>query len=291
MRPHKAITVCIPTVSRPADLAVALASILGQTVRPHRVLVICDGPPEQAASIKANGLIENIRTALEAERIDVDFVTNPGPHGIGQAKNYYLGLVASEWFLQLEDDAWLSPDYIERLTLTPSFNRASTAGIAGIQLLPTLPQRAGWSDHDLSPQKTTPAIFNELRITRSHVEYLNKGQVYRYSPEALRGRKEFPAQCFLHTYMLRTQAVEQVGGWDLRFSDVFRSFAFEEVDATYNLWMGGYNLYVVPSAVMWHFRSDNRCLTWRYDAEKVREGYEHNERLFIQKWRGRKRNP
>jgi len=291
MKPDRDITVCIPTVNRPADLAVALASVLGQTVRPYRVLIILDGTTEQAAEIRTNGLIENIRTALVADGIIVDFMANPGPHGIGQAKNYYLGLVESEWFLQLEDDAWLLPGYIERLTHAPSFQRVSTGGIAGVQLLPKLPQRAGWSDHDLSPQKTAPATFNELRINPSRVEYLNKGQVYRYAAEALYGRQEFPAQCFLHTYMLRTQAVQQCGGWDLQFSNLSRSFAFEEVDATYNLWMAGYDLFVVPSAVMWHFRSDNRCLAWRYDAEKVREGYEHNERLFIQKWRGRKRKP
>lgn len=289
MRILKALTTCIPTVDRPAELAVALSSILGQTVQPYRVLIALDGSAEQQAIIRADGLIKNLRLALKADGVILDFASNNGPHGIGQAKNFYLSLIDSPWFLQLEDDAWLSPDYIERLISAPCFRRTSTGGIAGIQLLPTLPRRAGWSDHDLRPQRTAPRVFNGLRITPKRVEYTNKGQVYRYDSSLLRQRQEIPAQCFLHTYLLRTEAVRSIGGWDLQFSDPARSFALEEVDTTYALWMAGHDLFVIPSAVMWHFRSQNRSLPWRYDAHKVRAGYKKHERLFIQKWLGQER--
>jgi GT2 family glycosyltransferase len=290
MKTLQALTVCVPTVNRPAELAVALASVLGQTVHPYRVLIALDGNAEQQAGISGDGLIGNLRLALKADGVQVDFASNTGPHGIGQIKNFYLDLIESPWFLQLEDDAWLSPDYIERLINAPCFRRDSTGGVAGVQLLPTLPRRAGWSDHDLRPQRTAPRVFNGLRITPERVEYTNKGQVYRYGAGVLRTRQEIPAQCFLHTYCLRTDAVRAIGGWDLQFSNPERSFAFEEVDTSYGLWMSGYELFVVPSAVMWHFRSTNRCLPWRYDAHKVRAGYEHHERLFINKWLPRRKN-
>ncbi|MBI3292116.1 MAG: hypothetical protein HYZ73_04820, partial [Elusimicrobia bacterium] len=130
---------------------------------------------------------------------------------------------------------------------------------------------------------------NELRVTPKRVEYLNTGPCYRYSPSVLRQRQQIPAQCFLHTYCLRTDAIRAIGGWDLQFSNPARSFAFEEVDATYSLYMAGYDLYVIPAAILWHLRSKNRSLAWRYDAKRVRAGYKINERLFIGKWLGKER--
>lgn len=284
------VTLCIPTVNRPAELAVALSSVLGQTIKPYRVLVALDGNDEQQAAIEQDGLVDNVRIALEANGVQCKFVVNPGPHGIGQNKNHYLNFIESEWFLQLEDDAWLSPDYIERLVSTPAFAKRHTAGLAGVQLLPKLPNRAGWSDHDLTEQHEAPRLFNAMSISESGVHFLNKGQVYRYSPEILEHRPEIPAMCFIHTYLLRTARVKSIGGWDLTFSDPAKSFAFEEIDTTYSLWMKGFDLFVIPAAVMWHFRSSNRSIEWRYDASKVLDGYKHNEGLFVNKWLGRKRN-
>lgn len=282
------ITVCIPTVNRAKELAVALSSVLGQTFRPYRVIIALDGTLEQQKEIEQDALLENIILALGHTGTEVMYLHNQGEHGIGQIKNAYIKTLESEWFLQLEDDAWLSPDYIEKLVKSDGFSKHTTAGLAGIQLLPILPDQAGWSDHSFERQESAPGMFNELAITPSEVKYVNKAQVYRYNVEAVRAR-EFQAMCYLHTYMLRTDYVRKVqGGWDLRFSNPAVSFAFEEVDASYALFMAGYDLKVVIDAEMWHFRSPNR-LGWRTNREKIKAGYEAHAKLFIEKWNGKER--
>lgn len=90
------VGIIIPARGRPEKLARTLASIAGQDVRPHEVLVIDDGsvPPLDPSMLSLDG-------------IDVRVIRHPVSRGPAAARNAGLRASRAPWISFLDSDDWL----------------------------------------------------------------------------------------------------------------------------------------------------------------------------------------
>lgn len=104
------ITAVIPTKNRPAELAVAVASILAQARRPDELLVIDQSGSDQGR--------RNVEALLDAERgsgrppIRLDYVLDPSIRGLVHAKQVAANRARGDIVCFLEDDEVLEPGYL-----------------------------------------------------------------------------------------------------------------------------------------------------------------------------------
>jgi glycosyltransferase involved in cell wall biosynthesis len=105
------LSICIPTHSRPAELAEAVASALALSVRPLELLIGDDSP---AGDERTATLLEHTRQQLPAG-ITLQVWRHSPP--LGQVRNVDALLRASpgQWVCLLHDDDRLVPAGIERL--------------------------------------------------------------------------------------------------------------------------------------------------------------------------------
>lgn len=276
------LTVWILTYNRIESVLVALSSLLGQTFIGFNVLIMVDNEKSVYEKLITNSVFESLRIALYSKGISVEVICSGHTKGVCKAKNVLLANTYTDWFVYLEDDAWFSPTYLEKLMQvvdTVDFLDI-VAGVAGVQQITYIGENEpGFSSYSFN-RFTYPLdgqIVNEFELLDDRIFYKNKHQLNFYvegtAPALL------SSQCFIHTYLLNTEKVNEIGGWDLRFNDI--PFAFEEVDVTYSLYKKGYKLYTVPSAEMYHLRNkDARPIT---DYNQLQDRYNILEQLFIKK--------
>lgn len=108
-----AVDVLVPTCNRPAELAVTLAGLAGQT-EPEFAVVISDqssgGPgwehPAAAAMVRV----------LQAQGRPVTLLRHLPRQGLAEHREFLLQQSTAERCLFLDDDVWLEPGALERLT-------------------------------------------------------------------------------------------------------------------------------------------------------------------------------
>ncbi len=103
------ITAIVPTRNRPADLAKAVASILGQTRLPDE-LIIVDQSPGVESRIRVERLIMS-----GGERPLLVYIHDPRISGLVEAKRVAAERAEGCIVCFLEDDVVLEPDYIEQI--------------------------------------------------------------------------------------------------------------------------------------------------------------------------------
>lgn len=124
------LSVCalIPTKNRPGELALALRSILAQTVLPRQIVIV-----DQSGDDRARLAIgREMKEADEAKQwITLVYVYEPELAGTAAARNRLLEIGDADILLFVDDDAELEPDFIEEL-LTAYEERPEAAGLSGI---------------------------------------------------------------------------------------------------------------------------------------------------------------
>ena len=96
------VTVIIPTLNRPADLARCLDSILAQTVRPDQVVVVDDGEADADA----------LAARFSGTGIRLDYVKKK-VRGLCRSRNQGLDVATGDVVVFLDDDTELATEYIE----------------------------------------------------------------------------------------------------------------------------------------------------------------------------------
>jgi glycosyltransferase involved in cell wall biosynthesis len=92
------VTVVIPVHDREAALHAALRSVLAQTVRPARIVVVDDGSSDGSAAV--------------AEEYPVTLVRHERARGSGAARNSGIAVADTTWIAFLDsDDVWL-PEHL-----------------------------------------------------------------------------------------------------------------------------------------------------------------------------------
>ena len=107
--PVPRVTAVIPTKNRPAELAVAVASILAQTRRPDELLIIDQSATDEGRR-RVTALVE-----AEGAGIRLDYVLDPSIRGLVQAKQVAASRAPEGIVCFLEDDEVLEPEYLDAI--------------------------------------------------------------------------------------------------------------------------------------------------------------------------------
>lgn len=111
------ITVIVPAYNEAAGIADTLRSLLGQTRRPDRIVVVNDCSTDDTEAI-----------ARSFESSGVEVMTPPQNLGSkAKAQNFALAHIDSDLVLPLDGDTMLDPDYVEKLVPVFADERVSVA--------------------------------------------------------------------------------------------------------------------------------------------------------------------
>ncbi len=162
------LDVLVPTFRRPAALAVTLAALIGQTLRPFRVVISDQTEPPGALAAPE---VEAVVRVLRATGREVELLAHWPPRGVAEQRQFLLDRARARYALFLDDDVICEPDLLERLLATIRAERCGFVGSAVIGLSyageerpgeeridfwhgPVRPERIepggpGWERHDL----------------------------------------------------------------------------------------------------------------------------------------------
>jgi len=107
------VEVLIPTVGRLAELAVTLAGLAAQDDPPFSVLV--SDQSDEGLALRAPAVLAMIRV-LEAQGRSVRVVRHLPRRGLAEHRQFLLEQSSAELVLFLDDDVWLEPHTLERMT-------------------------------------------------------------------------------------------------------------------------------------------------------------------------------
>lgn len=96
------VSVIVPTLNRPLELARCLDSVLAQTVRPDQVVVVDDGTSD----------VDSIRGRFAGSGVRFDYVKKR-IKGLCRSRNEGLAVAVGEIIVFLDDDTELFPEYVE----------------------------------------------------------------------------------------------------------------------------------------------------------------------------------
>ena len=108
------LSVVIPTYNYAAFLPQAIESVLAQTCHPLEIFVADDGSTDDTAAVVAR-----YGTAVKCRRF--------GHVGVYAVRQAMLAELRGDWFLNLDADNWIEPDFIEQLAAAIQANEADEA--------------------------------------------------------------------------------------------------------------------------------------------------------------------
>jgi len=107
------LDVLIPTVGRLAELAVTLAGLAAQDDPPFSVLV--SDQSDEGSALQAPAVLAMVRV-LEAQGRPVRLLQHLPRRGLAEHRQFLLDQSSAELVLFLDDDVWLEPHSLERMT-------------------------------------------------------------------------------------------------------------------------------------------------------------------------------
>jgi GT2 family glycosyltransferase len=107
------LDVLIPTVGRLAELAVTLAGLAAQDDPPFSVLV--SDQSDEGSALQAPAVLAMVRV-LEAQGRPVRVLRHLPRRGLAEHRQFLLDQSSAELVLFLDDDVWLEPHSLERMT-------------------------------------------------------------------------------------------------------------------------------------------------------------------------------
>jgi GT2 family glycosyltransferase len=110
--PAPELEVLIPTFERPAELAVTLAGLAAQDDPPFSVVV----SDQSAAAVSGSPSVSAMVRVLEAQGRRVRMLRHVPPRGMAEQREFLLGQSGARLVLFLDDDVWLEPGMLRRLT-------------------------------------------------------------------------------------------------------------------------------------------------------------------------------
>ncbi len=110
--PSPAVDVLIPTYRRPCALAVTLASLVGQTHRPFRVVISSQSPVDEPI---LGPEAEAVARVLRSQGRPVVVQRHLPRRGMAEQRQSLLDRAEAPYALFLDDDVVLEPDLLERL--------------------------------------------------------------------------------------------------------------------------------------------------------------------------------
>lgn len=226
------------------DISIPLFSILSQNIKPKNIFLVIDtrwGGEQYKEKIEWFKLIFKTH--------DINFVIyESNADNFFQLKNdAYFKLIESEFVLYVEDDCWIPYNYAEKLLTIMQDNTVGACG--GCQQL--VMDTEDFID---------PPIFEYIHLEDATLYqrlYVKDGRLIHDGPKhqvyTYYEKKVIPAMALIHTYMLRMQALKEIGGWDEQ-APQNGSLLYEEVDVTLNMYVHSYKVMIDTELIMWHLR-------------------------------------
>jgi GT2 family glycosyltransferase len=118
------VCVIIPTKNRATDLAIAVRSVLGQTVRPTQVVIVDQSSDDR-------GFLSVKTEFADAPGVRLDYIRDTSISGAAAARNRAMDGATGDTWLFLDDDVVLEPEFIERL-LEVYNSHPEAEGVSGI---------------------------------------------------------------------------------------------------------------------------------------------------------------
>ena len=207
----------------------------------------------------ADGSVEMLREEFPA----VEIIENKENLGFGAANNQAFSIMKGRYALLLNSDAVLTQDAVHELFLFMEGH--PEASLACGQLL----------NEDGSRQNSIasfPTLLNMLANT-SLLEYLFPR---RFPSKRYAHREPVEIESAIGACVLvRRKAMDAIGIFDERYF-----FFFEETDWAYRMRLGGWKIYHVPSALIYHLQGKSVGTNIRSRIEFYRSRYQ-----FFRKYR------
>jgi GT2 family glycosyltransferase len=155
------VDVLIPSYGRAAELAVTLSGLAAQEGVPFRVIV-SDQTEGEAASFMQPAVRAMVRV-LEAQGHRVQLERHLPRRGLAEHRDYLLGLASAPFVLFLDNDVWLEPGSLVRMSRALEASGCGFIGSA-VQGLSYLTDRrpheriglALWPDDEVLPERIRP---------------------------------------------------------------------------------------------------------------------------------------
>jgi glycosyltransferase involved in cell wall biosynthesis len=205
------LSLIIPVFNRPDEIDELLDSLVRQSVSPFEIIVVEDG-----SSVRCEDIVGNYSEILP--NLYYYYIPNGGP---GQARNYGAARATGDFFIVLDSDCIIPPDYI--LSVTNELKATGADAFGG-------PDRA--SDNFTNIQKA---------INYSMTSFFTTG--------GIRGGKRELDKFYPRSFNMGISraAYEHLGGFSrMRFG--------EDIDFSIRLYEAGFNVRLFSSAWVYHKR-------------------------------------
>jgi GT2 family glycosyltransferase len=243
--PKPTITAVIPTKNRYyTTLPLAISSVINQTVKPNKLLIIDDG---EKIDLRKVPTYEYLFKTLDKENIKWEVLF---ANGKGIAHSHQLSINKSETDLiwRLDDDCVAKNDVLEKLLASMTDEVGAVGGCV------------------LDPKHIS---FNSMASNKIEDIYLGVNeQWYQQSKEV----KE--VDHLYSSFLYRKEASKH--GYCLELSSVGHR---EETTFTYEMKRAGWKLLFNPKAVTYHYRNPEGGIREKTDASL----WQHDENIFLRK--------
>ena len=179
--------------------------------------------------------------------------------------------------MRVDDDCVLTPNCLEQLMNT-MMTQEECAGVAPIILNPnfsldTQQLMEGWENNSAFTPNVT---YNK---TTKHVDHSPAIQWNKHLDDKPKTVEH------LHSSFLYKKAVAvAVGGWDEMINELSVKGMTEETWFSYKLFKAGFNLYVDPRTVAWHYQSPKGGVRTENNDSKEAEKLYWSDREKFSKW-------
>lgn len=269
MSKNNRLTIGIPFKDRGIELSINLIGLLHQTYQDWDLIIYNDC---HSNILEDNKTINSIFNLIKATGHDLKIIPGEkrGPH-IGSQR--ILENATTELVLRIDDDIVLEPDAVEEMVKI--FDTYENVGaVAPIYIDPYFPIENQWIDKTWSREyieelcKVKWTENNELFLTG----FAQINQHYDKTP--------IKSQHLNSGFMYRREAGIKARGYDL---DLSLAGHREESSFSYRVFREGYNLYIVPSALAWHFHPMSGGIRETLGKQHSKENWDHDEKLFLER--------
>jgi len=250
------VTVLLTTCKRyETTLPLCLMSIINQTYKPSRIVLVDDSKEKRFYQYP---YLKNILVLMKMKGITFDYFHGPSK-GAVPALQMGLDNISEGWVFKTDDDNILEPDVLE---IFVNHIRPNIGVMSGVIIDKTL--------HDIyvkSPDKApteVDGVWNKIENIYSefNIQMIHNQDFYVKQVEHIYSNYFFNRD-IADDYPLELQP----------------SSHREETIFTHNIFRKGYNLIIIPAAVIYHIYYDHTSGNRKYGKEYIRK----NELFFIEK--------
>ncbi len=268
-RNHR-VLVGIPTKDRGIELAINLMGLLYQTYQSWDLLIYNDC---HSNLLEENKTLNSIFNLIRESGHELTIIKGEkrGPHIGGQ---YILNNSEGyELILRIDDDIYMEPTCLEELVST--FDSHERVGCVGpIYIDPYNSVHDQWVPKDIPREE----IIERCKVKWFGNELFLTGWAQTNQHHDL---THIPTHHLNSGFLYLRQAGLEVGGYDLDLSIAGHR---EESSFSYRIFkLAGYNLYICPSALAWHFHPMSGGIRETMGNYHSKINWDHDEKLFLER--------